>query len=211
MTVVAAGLIPFFAVDPSGTWNTLGAVNPGGVVKSTTGTLLGLTGLTERTKLVIARDGPLLLALAMALWARRRLHARLLTPVALVGLATACLAGRLVAELAFSSYYLLAVSAGLLVLDLAAHRLPVPSCAWIAATGFLVEPVGGIVTTPLDATLAFIASVAAVVIALGSLWRATAPSATTPGDRGDGATGDTAPPGATADPAGAVGAVVATP
>ena len=65
-------VLPFAVVDPSGTWSTLSAVNAGGVVKVTTGTVLGLTNLTESTKLVIARDGPVVLALAMALWARRR-------------------------------------------------------------------------------------------------------------------------------------------
>ena len=39
-----------------------------------TGTVVGMTNLSETTKLVIARDGPVVLALAMALWAwwRRR-------------------------------------------------------------------------------------------------------------------------------------------
>jgi hypothetical protein len=169
--VVGAGVIPFAAVDPSGTWRTLSAVNAGGVVKVTTGTLLGMTGLSESTKLVVARDGPVVLALAMALWARHRARERLLSPCALIGLATACLAGRLVAEVWFASYYLLAVSAGLLVLDLAARRPPLLSVAWIALTGVLVERAGGIPTTPLAAALAFAASLVAVAIGLESVRR----------------------------------------
>ena len=124
VVVVGCGIIPFAAVDPSGTWNTLSAVNAGGVVKLSTGTVVGMTNLSESTKLVIARDGPVVLALAMALWARWRAGGRLLTPVALIGLTTACLAGRLVAEVWFASYYLLAVSAGLLVLDFACPAAP---------------------------------------------------------------------------------------
>jgi hypothetical protein len=125
-----------------------------------------MTGLSETTKLVIARDGPVVLALVMALWARWRAGGRLLSPVALIGLATACLAGRLVAEVWFASYYLLAVSVGLLVLDLVARRLPVWSFLWIALTGVLVEQAGGLPTTPLAAFLALGAALSAVVIAL---------------------------------------------
>jgi hypothetical protein len=102
----------------------------------------------------------------VGLWARRWSQERLLSPAGLIGLATACLAGRLVAEVWFSSYYLLAVSAGLLVLDFAAKRIPVLSLAWIALTGVLVEQAGGIPTTAWAAALAFCAALAAVVIGL---------------------------------------------
>lgn len=166
LTVVGCGILPFAVADPAGTWSTLGAVNAGGVVKITTGTVLGLADLSEKTKLVIARDGPVVLALAMSLWARWRARGRLLSPVALIGLATACLAGRLVAEVWFSSYYLLAVSATLLVLDFAARRPPVASFLWIGLTGVLVEQSGGLPTTPLAAVLAFCAALAAVAAGL---------------------------------------------
>jgi hypothetical protein len=135
----------------------------------TSGTVLGLTTLSESTKLLIARDGPVLLALAMALWARRRAGPDLLSAAALIGLATACLAARLVAELWFSGYYLLAVSAGLLLLDMAVKRPPVLSFVWIAATGALVEQAGGIPTTVPAAVVAFVASIGAVVIGLRAI------------------------------------------
>lgn len=175
LAVVGCGIIPFAVADWSATWSTLSAVSSGGVVKLSTGTVVGMTNLSEKTKLLIARDGPVVLALAMALWARWRAGDRLLSPVALIGLATACLAGRLVAEVWFASYYLLAVSAGLLVLDFAARRPPVASFLWIAVTGVLVEQSGGLPTTELAAFLAFGASLAAIVIALSSVpTRATA-------------------------------------
>jgi len=164
--VVGCAVLPFAVVDPTGTWRTLSATNSGGVTKLTTGTLLGMTSLAESTKLLVARDGPVVLALAMALWARWRAGDRLLSPVPLVGLATACCAGRLVAEVWFASYYLLAVSVGLVLLDLAAKRLPVLSFAWIALTGVMVEQAGGLPTTELAALLAFVAAVGAVVIGL---------------------------------------------
>ncbi len=175
LAVVGCGLIPFVAVDPSGTWSTLSAVNVG-VVKLSTGTVLGMTNLNESTKLLLARDGPVVLALAMSLWARWRVGVRLLSPVPLIGLATACLAGRLVAEVWFASYYLLAVSAGLLLLDLASRRLPVASFLWIAITGALVEQAGGLPTTHLAAFEAFVASVAALVIGLRAVPGAAPPS-----------------------------------
>ena len=175
VAVVGCGLIPFLAVDPSGTWSTLSAVNVG-VVKLSTGTVLGMTNLDESTKLLLARDGPVVLALAMSLWARWRVGGRLLSPVPLIGLATACLAGRLVAEVWFASYYLLAVSAGLLLLDLASRRLPVASFLWIAVTGALVEQAGGLPTTHFDAWAAFAASVAALVIGLRAVPGAAFPS-----------------------------------
>ncbi|MGA2521633.1 MAG: hypothetical protein ABSG81_12555 [Acidimicrobiales bacterium] len=177
--VVGCGIAPFAVADPRATWNTLSAVNPGSVIKLTTGTVVGMTGLTESTKLHIARDGPVVLALAMSLWARRRAGSGLLTPLGLIGLATACLAARLVAEVWFASYYLLAVSAALLVLDLAAKRVPVWSCAWIAGTGVLVEQAGGIPDTTLGAVLAFISALAALFIGLRAVPRrdpVTAPS-----------------------------------
>jgi hypothetical protein len=183
--VVGAGLAPFFAVDPSGTWSTLSAVNTGGAVKVTTGTVLGLTGLSEQTKLVIARDGPVILAVVMALWARRRVGDGLLAPVPLVGLATACLAGRLVAEVWFSSYYLLAVSAGLIVIDLVERRPPLVSVVWIAGTAILVERAGGVPDTPLGAGIAFAAAWAAVAAGLHAVWRAAPPEHAAPGAAGD--------------------------
>jgi uncharacterized membrane protein len=169
--VVAVGVAPFALVDPGGTWNTLSAVNPGGVVKLTTGTVVGMSGFSESAKLHIARDGPVVLAVLLSLWARRRAGDRLLTPVALLGLTTACLAGRLVAEVWFASYYLLAVSATLVLLDLAARRIPFWSFVWIACTGVLVEQAGGIPTTSLGAALAFVAALAAVAIGLRAVPR----------------------------------------
>ena len=175
LAVVGCGILPFVVVDPSGTWSTLSAVNSS-IVKLSTGTVVGMTNLNESTKLLIARDGPVVLALMMSLWARWRVGNRLLSPVALIGLATACLAGRLVAEVWFASYYLLAVSVGLLVLDLASRRLPVASFLWIAVTGALVEQNGGLPTTHTAAILAFAASIAAVVIALRAIPAAAARS-----------------------------------
>ena len=162
--VACCGLVPFLAVDAGGTWRTLSAVNAGGAGNLTTGTVLGLTGLSVTAKLYVARDGPVVVALALGWWARRRWRGARPDPVAVVGLATACLAGRLVLELAFASYYLLAVSAGLLLLDLAARRLPVVSLSWIVLCSLVVEPAGGQPTSHTDAALALVLSLGALVV-----------------------------------------------
>lgn len=166
LAVVGCGILPFAIADPAGTWNTLSAVNAGGVGTLTTGTVLGLTSLPESTKLLVARDGPVALALVMATWARWRARDQLLDPIALIGLSASCLAARLVAEVWFASYYLLAVSATLVLLDLAARRPPILSFTWIALTGVLVEQSGGIPTTAPAAAMALAAALAAVAIGL---------------------------------------------
>jgi hypothetical protein len=178
LAAVACGLLPFIVSDPSGTWRTVTAVDAHGVGSLTTGTLVGLTRLSESTKLVIARDGPVLLAVAMSVWARCRAHDRLLEPLPLIGLATACCAGRLLCEVWFASYYLLAVSALLLVLDLAAGRIPVWSVTWIALTGVLVEQAGGLPTARWAALCAFVAALAATARGMHAVyvWTSAQPS-----------------------------------
>ncbi|HTZ09993.1 MAG TPA: hypothetical protein VMB72_13025 [Acidimicrobiales bacterium] len=166
LAVVAGGVVPFLAVDPHGTWSTLSAVDAGAAVHLTTGTVVGQTPLSASAKLLLARDGPVVLALGMAGWAWRRRGASLLAPVPLLGLATACLAARLVFEVAFASYYLLEVSTLLVLLDLAAHRLPWRSLGWIVLTGVLVESNGGLPTTAADAVWAFLAALAALAVGM---------------------------------------------
>ena len=125
LVVVGCGIIPFVAVDPSGTWSTLSAVNAGAG---------GQALHRDRRR----HDRPVRVDQApdrprrscrpgAASWRCGRAGASAIVcsrRCALIGLTTACLAGRLVAEVWFASYYLLAVSVGLLVLDLASRRLP---------------------------------------------------------------------------------------
>jgi len=175
LAVAGAGILPFAVADPGATWNTLGAVNAAGVGRLTTGTVIGLTALPASAKLLVARDGPVVLAMAMALWARRRAGDDLLAPTALIGLAASCLAGRLVVELWFASYYLLAVSTALVLLDVAARRPPVRSVAWIVGTGILVEQAGGLPTTTPAAYVAMVAALAALAIGLRAVPRGARP------------------------------------
>jgi hypothetical protein len=185
--VVGCVLAPFLAADLSGTLHTLGAVDVGGNSVVTGGTLLGKSALSGADKLVVARDGPVLMAAAMCVWARWRARSLLLTPVALIGLAAACLAARLVGEVWFASYYLLAASVMLVLLDLVAGRLPWRSLAWIAVTAALVESAGGNPTSDPAAVVSMAAAVAAVVLGLSMVpadvngRRGAIPTTSTPG------------------------------
>ncbi len=185
--VVGCVLAPFLAADLSATVHTLGAVDAGGDSAIIGGTLLGKSALSASDKLVVARDGPLLMAAVMCVWARWRARSLLLAPVPLIGLATACLAARLVDELWFASYYLLAVSVMLVLLDLAARRIPWRSLAWIAATAALVESAGGNPTSDFAAVVSMAAAVTAVVLGLSMVRvdvngrRGASPATSTPG------------------------------
>ena len=171
VAVVGAGVLPFYVVDPSGTLRALGAVNAQGVASLTTGTVLGITHLSESAKLVVARDGPVLFASLLALWAWWRLRAQLLRPTALVGLAAACLAGRLVFEVWFAGYYLLATACALIVLDLVAGQWPLWSFAWIASTAVMEARAGGLPTGTTSAVLSLGAALAAVGLGLRGVRR----------------------------------------
>jgi hypothetical protein len=167
--VVACVVLPFYVADPAATIRTLDAVDAAGITSLSGGTLLGKSALSVSDKLLVARDGPILLAAALCLWARWRARHLLLAPVALIGLVAACLAARLVGEVWFASYYLLAVSAMLVILDLAARRLPWRSLAWIAVTGVLVESAGGNPTSDVGAVLSLMAAIVAVIFGLSVL------------------------------------------
>jgi len=186
VAVVGAGVLPFYVVDPSGTLHTLGAVDAQGVASLTTGTVLGLTHFSESAKLVVARDGPVLFASLLALWAWWRLRGQVVRPTTVVGLAAACLAGRLVFEVWFASYYLLATACTLVVLDLVAGRWPLWSFVWIALTAVMEARAGGQPTGTASAVLALVAALAAVGLALRDVRRvpSTATGATAPSGGG---------------------------
>jgi hypothetical protein len=134
--VVALGVLPFYVMAPVDTVHALTAVYVAGVKIVRTPTMVGVLGIDERLKIQIARDAPLVLSAGLALWAWWRARSRLLTGPALVGLALACLATRLVFEVGILNYYFLAVGVALLLVDLTSRRPPVLSAAWIIATRY---------------------------------------------------------------------------
>jgi hypothetical protein len=166
----AAGLVPFFAVAPEATWHGLTAVaHFSGSVSSDT--VVGLTNFSEFWKLAAARDGPVLLALVLAVGARWWAGPRLLEPAGLIGLTVACLSARLVFEVLNTSYYLVAVSVMLLLLDLVRRRVPYRSVAWIAACWLWISPLGANFANGPDAAWFLVAALVPIVLAFMDLPR----------------------------------------
>ena len=137
--VAAVVVAPLLAVAPGRTLQDLAGVGSAGAVRGAT--LVGRLGVGPTLESVVARGVPVVLAIGLSLWAARRPTTRS-SPVAVLGLVLACLAGRLVFESVVIPYYLLGASTAFLVLDLAQRRPPSRSLAWIAgAAAFLALPV----------------------------------------------------------------------
>jgi hypothetical protein len=113
---------------------------------------------------VIARGAPIALAAMLAAWLTWRTPGRARSAVEIMGLALACVAGRLVFESVMIPYYLLATSVVFLLLDLARRELPARSLAWIAATAtFVVLPIH---SKPVDAVGTLMLTSIALVVGL---------------------------------------------
>jgi hypothetical protein len=133
---VAGGVVPFYLVDRVDTLRALTGVYVAGAGVVKTPTFVGLLGIVEHTKLEIARDAPLALAAALGVWAWWWARERLLAPLPLVGLALACMASRLVFEIAILNYYWLAVGVYLLLLDAVHRRPPLLSMIWVVCSRY---------------------------------------------------------------------------
>lgn len=83
-----------------------------------------------------------------------------------MGLCLACLATRLVFEVTVQSYYLLAVSAGLLALDLSRRRLLWRSFGWVALSSAWLAGVGLDSSLGRHAAIYFALALGALVIGL---------------------------------------------
>ena len=165
--------LPFFVLAPWATVHSLIAVArfAGGW---TTNTVVGMSHVSELTKLLVARDGPIALALVLVVVARWRVGERLLEPVPLLGLTAACLGGRLVFEVLNTSYYLLAVSVMLVALDVAARRVPYRSVAWIVLMRLWINPLAGHEPSWTDSVLYLGGALVAVALGLEALTRRSA-------------------------------------
>jgi hypothetical protein len=141
---VALGVLPFYLVDRVHTLRALTGVYVAGAGVVKTPTFVGLLGIVEQTKIEIARDAPLALAAVLCVWAWWWARERLLAPLPLVGLALACMASRLVFEIAILNYYWLAVGVFFLLLDAVHRRPPILSIAWIVCSRY---GLGWMVTT----------------------------------------------------------------
>jgi hypothetical protein len=166
--VFAAGLAPFFLSAPHATVANFSGFSAGGAVSGFT--VLSLSGVTGSAASAIARDAPVVFALAVCIWAVRRGSWTNL-PVVLVALGLACVGGRLVFESVVFPYYLLASSVLFFLLDLVAQRTPHRSLAWCAAAAFFVAISPG--NRAVDALGTLILAVLAVAAGLADLARLT--------------------------------------
>jgi len=173
IAVVVAGIAPFWSSDQAATWHALSGtyVQGAGVIRS--GTAVGLLGISEAMKLDIARDAPVLLSalVCVAVWWKAR--DRLSAPTAVVGLALACLATRLVLEVSIFEYYFLAAGVFLFVLDLAIGRLPVWSVTWVLCTRYGVVGLASVAGPGWTAAAFMASSLAAFALGMSALSSST--------------------------------------
>ena len=136
IVVAAAGLLPFLVSAPWATLENFSGFSAGGAVSGAT--VLTLSGVSGSVASAVARDAPVLFAVAVCLWALSRRGPWLSRPDALVALGLACVSGRLVFESVVFPYYLLARSALFFMLDLVTRRSPYRSLAWCAGAALFV-------------------------------------------------------------------------
>ncbi len=136
VAVFAAGILPFLVADPRATLENLSGFSAGGAAAGQT--VLTLAGVRGTVASAVARDAPLVFAVVVCVWARRRPGIHVGRPDTLVALALVCTGSRLVFESVVFPYYLLAASVLVLLLDLVARRSPHWSLTWCAAAAFFV-------------------------------------------------------------------------
>ena len=175
--VVSIVMAPFEFADPSQFPHTISGVYVVGAGIVHSPTLLGLLPIAEQMKLELTRDLPVLVAAVVAVLARWRWREHLLEPVALIGLATACMALRLVFEVALLDYYFLAVATLLLILDFALARPPALSAGWILSTRFVLAPAAPHLPSSLTAMVFAGLACAPVAIGLAAIQRQARASA----------------------------------
>lgn len=139
--IAAVAIFPFWLVAPGDTFRALSGVYADGAGVIRSATAVGLLGMSESFKLLIARDMPVIVSALLCLGAWWRARDRLLAPAPLTGLALACLATRLAFEVSIYDYYLLAGATLLFVLDLVVGRPPLLSLGWVAATRFALPAI----------------------------------------------------------------------
>jgi hypothetical protein len=134
--VAAAGMLPFFAAAPRATLDNLSGFSGGGALSGQT--VLSLAGVHGNFASAVARDAPILFALAVCIWAAGRSIPWARDPATVVALALVCTGSRLVFESVVFPYYLLSASVLALLVDLVAQRSPHRSLTWCAAAAFFV-------------------------------------------------------------------------
>ena len=112
-----------------------------GYTRSYGGTVLWELHLHGATLFIFSRLLPVILALALAWWAARRLGPVVLEPTPLISLIATTLCFRLVFEENLFGYYFMAITVMLVVLDVVRGRLRGYTVAWIALATLAFDPV----------------------------------------------------------------------
>jgi len=110
-------------------------------------TVLDVFHLHGSVLYLISRGLPILFALMLGWWATEKLGPDVLTPTPLLSVMATALTFRLVFEVNFWGYYMMAVAVTLAVLDVARGRIRVSFLVWLLAIA-LVSFNGGLVNFP---------------------------------------------------------------
>jgi hypothetical protein len=104
------------------------------------GTFLYLADLHGLSLLCVSRVLPIILAMMLAWWSARHLGPTALDPVPLVSLIATSLCLRLVFEVNLFGYYLMAVAASLIVLNVTRGRISRSLVTWLILVAFAYDP-----------------------------------------------------------------------
>jgi hypothetical protein len=131
-------VLPLIAVTSD---HALRAVTLGsGDTPSIGGTVLWELHLKGMFLVAVSRILPILLAMALAWWALRRLGSSVLEPVPLISLVATSLSFRLVFEQNLFGYYFMALAVALLMLDVVRGQLRGRSVAWLSLVVLAFDP-----------------------------------------------------------------------
>ena len=105
------------------------------------GTILWELHLHGSLLVIASRIVPIVISMALAAWAVRRLGARVFEPLPLLSLVASSLSLRLVFEQNLFGYYFMALAAALVLLDVVGGRLRGRLLAWLALCALAFSPV----------------------------------------------------------------------
>jgi hypothetical protein len=104
------------------------------------GTVLSETDLRGAVLFTIARVIPIVFAMALAWWAKRRLADKVLQPIPVLSIIATALALRLVFEFSLYGYFFLGVTTMLVLMDVIAGRVRGHELTWLALVTVLFDP-----------------------------------------------------------------------
>src|ERR1700722_12924191 len=104
------------------------------------GTVLSETGIKGALQFTLARVLPIVIAMAVAWWAKRRLENGVLQPIPLLSTVATALSLRLVFEFSLYGYFFLGVMTLVVLMDVMKGRLSGPMLTWLAFVTVLFDP-----------------------------------------------------------------------